>query len=125
MRVRIIVPGKLFLDQEVDKITAPGAEGSFQILPRHIDVVWTLQSGILIVTTEKKDTYFAINQGVLVKEKDLVQISSYQVVESTSLEELQETVEKNFRNLDEEEKKLSRILDKLEADTLIRLAELE
>ena len=125
MRVRIIVPGKLFLDQEVDKITAPGAEGSFQILPRHIDVVWTLQSGILIVTTGKKDTYFAINQGVLVKEKDLVQISSYQVVESTSLEELQETVEKNFRILDEEEKKLSRILDKLEADTLIRLAELE
>jgi len=125
MRVRIIVPGKLFLDQEIDKITAPGAEGSFQILPRHIDVVWTLQSGILIVTTEKKDTYLAINQGVLVKEKDLVQISSYQVVESTSLEELQETVEKNFRNLDEEEKKLSRILDKLEADTLIRLAELE
>ena len=125
MRVRIIVPGKLFLDQEVDKITAPGAEGSFQILPRHIDVVWTLQSGILIVTAGKKDTYFAINQGVLVKEKDLVQISSYQVVESTSLEELQETVEKNFRILDEEEKKLSRILDKLEADTLIRLAELE
>ena len=125
MRVRIIVPGKLFLDQEVDKITAPGAEGSFQILPRHIDVVWTLQSGILVVTTGKKDTYFAINQGVLVKEKDLVQISSYQVVESTSLEELQETVEKNFRILDEEEKKLSRILDKLEADTLIRLAELE
>ena len=125
MRVRIIVPGKLFLDQEVDKITAPGAEGSFQILPRHIDVVWTLQSGILIVTTGKKDTYFAINQGVLVKEKDLVQISSYQVVESASLEELQETVEKNFRNLDEEEEKLSRILDKLEADTLIRLAELE
>lgn len=125
MRVRIIVPGKLFLDQEVDKITAPGAEGSFQILPRHIDVVWTLQSGILIVTTGEKDTYFAINQGVLVKEKDLIQISSYQVVESTSLEELQETVEKNFRILDEEEKKLSRILDKLEADTLIRLAELE
>jgi hypothetical protein len=62
---------------------------------------------------------------VLVKEKALVQISSYQVMESTSLEELKETVEKNFRNLDEKEKKLSRILSKLEADTLIRLAELE
>jgi F-type H+-transporting ATPase subunit epsilon len=125
MRVRIVVPGKLLLDQETDKITAPGAEGSFQILPRHIDVVSTLQSGILILTTDKKERYFAINQGVLVKEKDLVQISSYQVVESTSLEELQQTVEENFRNLDEQEKKLSRILDKLEADTLIRLAELE
>lgn len=125
MRVRIVVPGKLLLDQETDKITAPGAEGSFQILPRHIDVVSTLQSGILILTTDEKERYFAINQGVLVKEKDLVQISSYQVVESTSLEELQKTVEENFRNLDEQEKKLSRILDKLEADTLIRLAELE
>lgn len=125
MRVRIVVPGKLLLDQKIDKITAPGAEGSFQILPRHIDVVSTLQSGILILTTGKKENYFAINQGVLVKEKDLVQISSYQVVESTSLEELQQTVEENFRNLDEQEKKLSRILAKLEADTLIRLAELE
>ena len=125
MRVRIVVPGKLLLDQEIDKITAPGAEGSFQILPRHIDVVSTLQSGILILKTGKNESYFAINQGVLVKEKDLVQISSYQVVESTSLEELQQTVEENFRNLDEQEKKLSRILDKLEADTLIRLAELE
>jgi len=125
MRVRIVVPGKLLLDQEIDKITAPGAEGSFQILPRHIDVVSTLQSGILILTTDKNESYFAINQGVLVKEKDLVQISSYHVVESTSLEELQQTVEENFRNLDEQEKKLSRILDKLEADTLIRLAELE
>lgn len=125
MRVRIVVPGKLLLDQEIDKITAPGAEGSFQILPRHIDVVSTLQSGILILKTGKIESYFAINQGVLVKEKDLVQISSYHVVESTSLEELQQTVEENFRNLDEQEKKLSRILDKLEADTLIRLAELE
>jgi F-type H+-transporting ATPase subunit epsilon len=125
MRVRIVVPGKLLLDQEVEKITAPGAEGSFQILPRHMDAVWTLQAGILILTAEGEERFFAIHQGVLVKEKALVQISSYQVMESTSLEELKESVEKNFRNLDEKEKKLSRILSKLEADTLIRLAELE
>lgn len=125
MRVRIVNPGKLFLDQEVDKITAPGAEGSFQILPRHMDVVWSLQAGILILTRGGKERFFAIHQGVLVKEKSLVQISSYQVVEGASLEELKETVEKSFRNLDEQEKKLSRILDKLEAETLVRLTELE
>ena len=125
MRVRMVVPGKLFLDEEMDKITAPGAEGSFQVLPKHIDAVWTLQSGILILTKDEKDLYFAINQGVLVKEKDLVQISSYQIVGSEVLDELQKTVEENFRNLDEKEKRMNSILDKLEADTLIRLAELE
>jgi len=125
MRVRMVVPGKLFLDEEMDKITAPGAEGSFQVLQKHIDAVWTLQSGILVLTKGEKDHYYAINQGVLVKEKDLVQISSYQIVGSDELEELQKTVEENFRNLDEKEKKMNSILDKLEADTLIRMAELE
>jgi F-type H+-transporting ATPase subunit epsilon len=125
MRVRIIVPGKLILDEETDKITCPGAEGSFQILPRHIDVVWSLQSGILVLTKNQKERYFAINQGVLVKEKDLVQISAYQIMESASLEELQKTVVENFKNLDDKEKTLNRILDRLEIDTLIRLAELE
>ena len=125
MRVRIVVPGRLFLDEDMDKITAPGAEGSFQILPRHMDVVWTLQSGILTLTKDDEDSYYAINQGVLVKEKDLVQISSYQIVGSESLDKLHKTVEENFRNLDEKEKRMNHILDKLEADTLIRLAELE
>ncbi len=125
MKVRLIVPGRLLLEADVDKISAPGSEGSFQILPKHMDVVWTLQSGILILTTDDKERYFAVNQGVLVKEKTLVQISSFQVVESTSLEELKKTVEENFRSLDEKEEKFKKILDKLEVDTLIRLAELE
>ncbi len=120
MRVRLVVPGKTYLDEDMDKVTAPGKEGSFQILPRHIDVVSSLQAGILILTKDKKDRYFGINQGVLVKEHDLIHISCFQVVEGTSLANLQETISENFKTLNDKEKRLKQILTKLEADTLIR-----
>jgi F-type H+-transporting ATPase subunit epsilon len=45
MRIRIILPSKTVLDQEADKITAPGTEGSFQLLPKHIDFVSSLSPG--------------------------------------------------------------------------------
>lgn len=37
MRIKIILPYKTILDKTVYKITAPGVEGDFQILPNHID----------------------------------------------------------------------------------------
>lgn len=123
MRVRLVIPGKTYLDEYMDKITAPGKEGSFQILPKHIDVVASLQPGILILTKDKKDRFFAINQGVLVKEDDLIHISCFQVIEGASLSKLQDTISKNFEILDEKEKRLKQILKKLEADTLIRFME--
>ena len=124
MRVRLVIPGKTYLDEDMDKVTAPGKEGSFQILPKHIDVVSSLQPGILVLTKNQKNRYFAINQGVLVKEHDLIHISSYQVMEGASLAELQETISETFKTLDEKEKRLKQILTKLEADTLIRFMEM-
>lgn len=125
MRVRLVIPGKTYLDEDMDKITAPGKEGSFQILPKHIDLVASLQPGILMLTKDGKDRYFAINQGVLVKEQDLIHISCFQVMESVSLSKLKDTITENFKILDEKEKKLKQILTKLEADTLIRFMEMK
>lgn len=124
MRVRIVVPGKTFLDQEVDKITAPGTEGFFQMLPKHIDVVSSLQAGILTLTKDDEDKYYAINQGVLVKQGATVYISCLQAIEGATLEDLKKRVEDSFRNLDEKEKRLNQILSKFEAETLIRFIDL-
>lgn len=125
MRVRLVVPGKTYLDEDMDKVTAPGKEGSFQILPKHIDMVSSLQPGILVLTKSGQDRYFAINQGVLVKEHNLIHISSFQVMEGVSLAKLQETISENFKMLNEKEKRLKQILTKLEADTLIRFIDMK
>lgn len=124
MRLKLILPYKTILDQEVEKITAPGSNGDFQILPKHIDGTWTLRSGILTIFTDKK-TYYAINAGVLVKQGDIVYLSTFQAIHGESLEELSKTVRKNLQVLDEREKKAREVLLRLEADTVRRFVELD
>ena len=124
MRIKLILPNKTLLDKEVIKISAPGSEGSFQILPRHIDVAWSLDPGILSIEDEDGLTYYAIYQGVLVKQGDTVFVSCYQAIEGDSLESLQETVIHNFKSLNEKEKKAREVLLKLESDTIRRFLDI-
>lgn len=125
LRIKLTLPYETILEKEVDKITAPGVEGSFQVLPKHIDVVWTLQPGILILSLDDEDEYFAIDKGVLVKEDDIVYISSFKAIKGDSLENLNKAISENFKNLDEREKKAQKVLVKLETDTMQRFMEIE
>ena len=113
------------LDQEVNKITAPGAVGSFQILPRHIDVAWSLKPGILILEREHQEDYYAIHQGILIKQGATVYIASFQAIKGNSLEDLYQVLIKSYQIQDEQEQKAREILVKLEADTLRRFMEIE
>lgn len=125
MKIKIILPNATILDQQVDKITAPGTDGFFQILPRHVDFVSSLRPGILSVFADDSVVYYAINQGFLVKQKDIVYISCLQAIKGTSLETLSKTVADNFNRLDEKEKKTNEILVKLEADMLRMFMEID
>lgn len=124
MRVKLILPYKTILDKRVNKITAPGAEGDFQILPRHIDGTWSLKAGILIISIEN-DLYFAISQGVLVKEGDIVYISCFQAIKGDSLENLADTVKNDLQVLNKREKRAREVLLKLETDTIKRFIEID
>jgi len=125
MNIKLVLPYRTILDQPVDKITAPGTAGSFQVLPRHIDVVWSLQPGILTLTRDNQDEYFAIQQGTLVKKGDEVYVSTFQAVKGESLEKLYQTLTENYEKLDEREKKANEVLVKLETDTIRRFMEIE
>lgn len=125
MRIRIILPSKTVLDQEADKITAPGTEGSFQLLPKHIDFVSSLSPGILSVFFEGEVVYYAINQGILVKQGDIVSVACLQAIRGTMLETLGDTVDASFRSQDENERRMNEVLTKLEVDTLRLFMELD
>ena len=124
MRLKLILPYKTILDKEVEKITAPGSNGEFQILPKHIDGTWTLSSGILTIETDKK-SYYAINAGVVVKQGDIVYLSTFQAIPGDSLRDLSKTVKENLEVLDEREKKAREVLLRLEADTIRRFMEID
>ena len=124
MRVKLILPYRTILDKEAEKITAPGIDGEFQILPKHIDATWSLKSGILTIDTDKK-LYFAINTGVVVKQGDIVYISVFQAIPGDSLRELLETVKKSLTELSDRERKAREVLVKLEAETIKKFTEID
>lgn len=124
MRLKFILPYKTILDADVKKITAPGSDGDFQILPKHIDATWTLRAGILHVEGEK-DLYYAINQGVVVKQGDTVYLSTMQAIAGGSLGELSRTVEDTFKIMDEKEREARAVLARLETETIRKFMELD
>jgi F-type H+-transporting ATPase subunit epsilon len=47
IRLRVVTPSRLVLDEEVDEVTAPGELGEFGVLPNHIAFLSTLVPGEL------------------------------------------------------------------------------
>jgi F-type H+-transporting ATPase subunit epsilon len=48
LRLRIVTPERLLLDEEVDEVVAPGAAGEFGVLPEHITFLTALAPGRLV-----------------------------------------------------------------------------
>lgn len=47
IRLRVVTPTRLVIDEEVDEVTAPGELGEFGVLPNHIAFLSTLLPGVL------------------------------------------------------------------------------
>ena len=45
LHLRVVTPERLLFDEEVDEVTAPGAEGEFGVLPNHTTFLSSLQPG--------------------------------------------------------------------------------
>ncbi len=121
MKLKVILPTKILLNEEVSKVIAEAENGSFCLLPRHIDFVTTLVPGILAFVTvagEEKEKFLAVDEGILIKRGGEVLVSTQHAVKGDELEILRQTVEKQFRVLDEREKQTRSVLAKLEASSI-------
>ena len=126
MRLRVMMPTDVLLDVEAVKVVAEAVNGSFCLLPRHIDFVAALVPGILRCTTLKGEELFVgTAEATLVKRGHDVLVSAPQAVRGEQLDELALTVQESFQQLDEDERATRSALARLEAGALRRLAELE
>src|SRR5512137_2560807 len=116
MRLRVFLPTRILIDQEVTKVVAEAENGSFGILPKHIDFVATLAPGIFSFESDTEEEFLAVDEGILVKCASEILVSTRNAVRSKNLGELKQTVEHEFRTLDDQERKTRSILAKLEAD---------
>jgi F-type H+-transporting ATPase subunit epsilon len=116
MNLKVFLPTEVLIDQEVTKVTAEAQDGSFGLLPRHIDFVAALVPGILSFESGGAEEFLAVDEGILVKCASDVMVSTRRAVHSKNLGEVRQVVENEFRNLSERERKTRSILAKLEAD---------
>ncbi|MBW2036979.1 MAG: F0F1 ATP synthase subunit epsilon [Deltaproteobacteria bacterium] len=124
MRLKILLPTQVLVDEEVSKVIAEAQNGSFCLLPRHIDFVAALVPGLLSFESSKgREEFLAIDEGILVKCGPLVMVSTRHAVRGADLGQLKQTVEEKFRVLDDREKMARTAIAKLEANFVTRFME--
>jgi F-type H+-transporting ATPase subunit epsilon len=124
MRLRIQTPTQVEVDQQVDIVTADGKDGSFALLPRHVDLVAPLRRGLVGFRSGPDETFVAVDGGTLVKCGTTVSVSTPRLVRGPTLEELERAVEESFRRLEAHEVIARSALARLESDIIRRFVEL-
>ena len=125
MNLKILLPFKIFVEKVgVLRIVAWTREGSsFGFLPHRLDCAAALAPGILIYETEADgEVCVAVDEGVLVKTGTDVLVSVRNAIGGRDLARLREAVEREFLNLDEQEKSVRSVLAKLESGFIHRFA---
>lgn len=77
MRLRLITPKSLILDESVDSVTVPGRLGEMTILPGHAMLVSELVAGKILYRQsdadgKKTETAYSIGPGFIEIQKDMV-----------------------------------------------------
>ena len=126
MDLRVLLPDKTVWQGKVKKIVGEAIDGSFCLLPAHIDFVTILTSGIFYTVTEdNKDTYLAVNEGILIKIGSEVTVTTRNAVPGEDLNNLKKQVAQDFQKINEQDRHARNILQKLEADFVRRFLDLE
>ncbi len=117
MNLKIVLPTKVFLEQEAQKVSAEAQNGAFVLLPQHIDFATSLVPGILSFDdTQQQEQFVAVDEGLLVKTAQEVLVSVKRAIGGRDLEELEQLVEEEFRRLDEIEEKTRAAIAHLEVN---------
>ena len=123
MNLKILLPFKVFATlQNVKQIVAETSGGQYGFLPQRLDCVAALVPGILMYeSAEAGIKYIAVDKGILVKEGENVTVSVRNAIGGTDLGKLHESVEKEFKELDDNEKNVRAVMTKMESSFMLRL----
>lgn len=123
MNLKILLPYKVFADKmKVKRIVMETYEGYFGVLPQRLDCVAALTSGIFTYETDDGQVhYLALEEGVLVKAGLQVLVSVRNAIGGSDLGKLRQSVEKDFKEIGEKEKKVKSAMEKLESSFIYSL----
>ncbi|MDX5976627.1 F0F1 ATP synthase subunit epsilon [Vreelandella alkaliphila] len=126
MQVTLRLPAMTLHQGPASRLFAVAENGAFGMLPNHIDFVTALVPSVLILTLDNgEEQIFGIDEGILVKKGHQVEIAIRRGVQGTDLASLKETVQRNFIEVDEDERVARSALARLEAGMVRRFADLQ
>jgi len=126
MEVCLRLPTRILYQGMARKLFAVAENGAFGMLPNHIDFVTSLVPSVLILTGPNgSEQIFGIEEGILVKKGHRIDIAIRRGVTGEDLDSLQESVRKNFIEVDEDERVARSALSRLEAGMVRRFADLQ
>jgi F-type H+-transporting ATPase subunit epsilon len=106
-------------------VIAEAENGTFCLLPRHVDFVAALVPGLLMfVPLSGPEECLAVDEGTLVKCDTDVLVSTRHAVWGGDLGQLKQIIDAQFLRIDEREAMARAVLSKLEADTVRRFVKL-
>ena len=101
-------------------------DGSFCLLPRHIDFVSVLVPSILTFQSQNgTEQYLVHDEGILVKQDLEVLIAIKHGLIENTLGSLKNRLEKEFQDIETQEKKTKQLLTDMEVDFIKRFLEIK
>lgn len=126
MQLKVFLPTEVLIDEEAIKIVAEAENGSFCLLPRHVDFLAVLVPGLFsFVTPQNVEQFLAVDEGILIKCRHEVLVSTRNAVRGPDLGSLERTAKKRFLALEDREKTARNAFAKLEVNFIRRFMELE
>ena len=103
LHLEIVTPNRLFFNDEVKSLTAPGFEGGFQVLPRHAPYITTMLPGtVKILTKDDKPLFFATSGGTVEVHSNNITVLAESIIPKENID-----VAEAEKEIDETEKLLN------------------
>jgi len=125
MTVTLRLPTYTLFEGRATRLTGVAPNGGFGMLPNHIDFVTALVPSVLTLRlVDGSEAIFGLDEGILVKNGNQVDVVALRGVQGQDLGTLRDTVNNRFIQMDEEERQARAALSRLEADIVRRFSEL-
>jgi F-type H+-transporting ATPase subunit epsilon len=125
LRLEIATPTGVTTVEDVCHLGIETPTGAYGVLQHRLDFVAPLVPGVLSYRIERGAEHFvAIDEGVVVKCGNTVQVAVRRAIGDVPLTELRETVKREFLALDEQERRFREALALVESHFFRRLKEL-
>jgi F-type H+-transporting ATPase subunit epsilon len=126
MRLKVLLPYKVLVDENVSSVALEAEDGAIGILPKHVDMTTAVAPGIMSYIAEdgSLEVFLGVDEGTMVKIGGEVLVSVRNGVIGPDLDMLQQTVDKEFKELSHEEQKARSASSRLEASFYRRFVDL-